>query len=163
MRGCANDACWTNLPHFRLAYLQQKKVGWSGWIGQPWYLNEWLWYPMILYDCISIKKGFSDFQSVFMTELESNHDSNPQSSISNTLGVQLPKREAKILRAALFQQVWQFQQIAPSSVFRAVLDGRRTCKSSRASTHESSDVMCLQYQYTSHTVLNCVGGTVAIA
>ena len=95
---------------------------------------------MILYDCISIKKGFSDFQSVFMTELESNHDSNPQSSISNALGVQLPKREAKILRAALFQQVWQFQQIAPSSVFRAVLDGRRTCKSPRASTHESSDV-----------------------
>lgn len=161
MRGCVNDACWTNLPHFRLAYLQQKK-GWLEWVDWAALISKRM--AMISYDSLWLHFHQKRFLGLSVCV----HDrvrieSRFQSPIFNALGVQLPKREAKILRAALFQQVWQFQQIAPSSVFRAVLDGRRTCKSPRASTHESSDVMCWQYQYTSHTVLNCVGGTVAIA
>lgn len=122
--------------------LSAAKKGWLEWVDWAALISKRM--AMISYDSLWLHFHQKRFLGLSVCV----HDrvrieSRFQSPIFNALGVQLPKREAKILRAALFQQVWQFQQIAPSSVFRAVLDGRRTCKSPRASTHESSDVMCV--------------------
>ncbi len=152
-RGCVNDACSESAA---FAVCQTSNKNWSGWFDRL--SLKCLWCSMIAFPSAQFSQTFSLCSFPMMPQpgqVESNHDFNLQSPMC--LASSFRKGKPRY-----WEPRWQCKQIAPSSGFWAVLDSRKTCnyKSPRLSTHKSLN---LQYQYTSHTVLNCVGGTVVIA